>query len=195
MTTDPAATPAWLVVVDLQEIFARPDSPWATPGFAAVLPAVRQLVATYAPRVVFTRFVAPKAPTGAWQAYYRQWPFALVPADDPLYDLVPDLGQHGLPVVTRTTFGKWDDELAGLLDGAPMLLAGVSTDCCVMSTALAAADAGVAVRVVAEACAGMSEPDHTRALAAMALYAPLIEILDLATALQRGRAADGSAAS
>jgi len=183
MTTVPAAQPAWLVVVDLQEIFARPDSPWATPGFAAILPAVRQLVEAYAPRVAFTRFVAPEAPTGAWRAYYRQWPFALLPEDDPLYDLVPDLGQHELPVITRTTFGKWDDELAGLLDGAPMLLAGVATDCCVLSTALAAADAGVAVRVVAGACAGMSEPDHRRALDAMALYAPVIEIIGLATAL------------
>ena len=38
------------------------------------------------------------------------------------------------------------------------------------------ADAGVRVRVVADACAGASRADHERALAAMALYAPLIEI-------------------
>ena len=52
-----------------------------------------------------------------------------------------------------------------------MVLAGVSTDCCVLSTALAAADAGVRVRVVADACAGVSEAGHERALAAMALKA------------------------
>ena len=57
-----------------------------------------------------------------------------------------------------------------------MVLTGVSTDCCVISTALAAADAGVHVRVVADACAGLSADDHRRALEAMALYAPLIEI-------------------
>ncbi len=58
-----------------------------------------------------------------------------------------------------------------------MVLAGVSTDCCVLSTALAAADAGVRVRVVADACAGVSDADHERALAVMALYGPLIEIV------------------
>jgi nicotinamidase-related amidase len=57
-----------------------------------------------------------------------------------------------------------------------MVISGVSTDCCVISTALAASDAGVHVRVAADACAGLSPADHQRALAAMALYAPLIEI-------------------
>lgn len=35
------------------------------------------------------------------------------------------------------------------------------------------------VRVVADACAGASEADHQRALEAMALYAPLIEVTTL----------------
>ncbi len=47
----------------------------------------------------------------------------------------------------------------------PLLLAGVSTDCCVLSTALAAADAGVTVRVVADACAGIDDESHAKALA------------------------------
>jgi nicotinamidase-related amidase len=178
-----AGDPSWLVVIDMQQVFARPDSPWATPDFGAILPAVQRLVAAYAPRVVYTRFVAPATPAGAWVPYYEQWPFALVPGDDPLYDLVPELDASGSPVVTRSTFGKWDSELAGLLGGAPLVLSGVSTDCCVLSTALAAADAGVAVRVVADACAGVSEEDHRRALTAMSLYAPLIEIVSAADTL------------
>jgi nicotinamidase-related amidase len=44
---------------------------------------------------------------------------------------------------------------------------------------LAAADAGVRVRVVADACAGASDEDHRRALDAMALYRPLITITDV----------------
>jgi nicotinamidase-related amidase len=65
-----------------------------------------------------------------------------------------------------------------------MVLTGVSTDCCVISTALAAADAGVAVRVVSDACAGISENDHQRALDAMALYGPLIEITSVDAVLE-----------
>lgn len=183
MSTGGAAGPTgWLVVVDMQTVFADPASPWAAPGFAGVLPVVRELIRAFAPRVVLTRFVAPGTPAGAWVPYYRQWPFALVPADDPLYDLVPGLAAAGHPVVTRTTFGKWGPELAAATEGGgDLVLAGVSTDCCVLSTALAAADAGSRVRVVADACAGATTTDHLRALDAMALYAPLIEVVDART--------------
>ena len=60
-----------------------------------------------------------------------------------------------------------------------------STDCCVLSTALAAADAGVKVFVVQDACAGLSSVDHQRALDAMALYGPLIEISTADVVLSR----------
>ena len=86
--------------------------------------------------------------------------------------------------IDRAAFGKWDTETAERLNHpAEIVLAGVSTDCCVLSTALAAADAGVQVRVVTDACAGATEADHQRALDAMALYAPLIELTTVAEVL------------
>ena len=67
--------------------------------------------------------------------------------------------------------------LRGLFgDDVHVTLTGVSTDCCVLSTALPAADAGATVRVVRDACAGSTPENHERALAAMALYAPQITI-------------------
>jgi nicotinamidase-related amidase len=63
--------------------------------------------------------------------------------------------------------------------GGRLVLAGVSTDCCVLSTAVAAADAGVEVQVVADACAGMNDDSHRRALDILRLYAPLIEVVGL----------------
>ena len=116
--------------------------------------------------------------------YYADWPFALVPETDPLYDLVPPFAGLVGPVVSATTFGKWGPDLAGVVNAdAPLVLTGVSTDCCVLSTALAAADAGREVVVVADACAGLTEADHRRALDAMALYAPLITVTDVASVL------------
>jgi len=181
--TEPSAggdRQTWLVVIDMQNVFASPDSPWCTPGFDDVLPNNRALIERFGERVVFTRFVAPATPEGAWVDYYRQWPFALVAEQDPIYDLVETLPHEGHPVVSRPTFGKWDD-LPGSLrevthDAASLVLTGVSTDCCVLSTALSAADAGVQVRVVADACAGLSPRDHQRALEAMSLYAPLVTL-------------------
>jgi nicotinamidase-related amidase len=59
----------------------------------------------------------------------------------------------------------------------------VSTDCCVLSTAVAAADAGVQVQVVADACAGVSDTSHVQALDILRLYGPLVEVVTLADVL------------
>jgi nicotinamidase-related amidase len=179
VTADP-----WLVAIDLQVVFADPASAWRTPDFARAAEATASLLPTFGDRVVCTRFVAPERPTGAWVDYYADWPFALVPATDRLYDLVPPFAERDGPVVSATTFGKWGADLAAVVGpDAPLVLTGVSTDCCVLSTALAAADAGREVVVAADACAGLSEADHQRALDAMALYAPLIRISDVAGVL------------
>ena len=163
-----------LAVIDVQHVFADAASPWGVPRFAEVHPAIRRLTAAFAGRVVHTRFVAPAEPTGAWVPYYAEFPFARQPPDAPLYALVDDPGDA--PVVVATTFGKWGPELAARVGEGPLVLAGVSTDCCVLSTALPAADAGVPVHVVTDACAGATDADHERALAAMGLYAPLITL-------------------
>lgn len=168
---------ARLVVVDMQRVFADAGSAWATPGYATASAGVRRLLPAFAGRTVFTRFVAPERPEGAWAPYYRDWPDQLRPADDPLWDITPELPVGDAPVVSATTFGKWGPQLAAATEGAERLIVtGVSTDCCVLSTALAAADAGRFVVVPEDACAGLSAADHRRALDAMALYAPLITI-------------------
>lgn len=170
-------TSPWLVVIDMQRVFGDPGSDWFTPGFAAASAGSVRLREAFGSRTALTRFVAPEEPRGAWVPYYRDWPFALVPESDPLYALMPEFPVQDARVVTRTTFGKWDDGTASELgDPLDIVLCGVSTDCCVLSTALAAADAGVRVRVAADACAGLSDLDHQRALDVMGLYAPLIEI-------------------
>ncbi|AIV40274.1 MULTISPECIES: cysteine hydrolase family protein [unclassified Curtobacterium] len=175
-------TDAWLVAIDLQEVFAG-DSPWATPRYDDAAAGTRRLLPRFAGRTVFTRFVAPERPQGAWVPYYREWSFALVPDTDPLYDLTAPFSAaataHGDPVVTEPTFGKWGAGLRAVVGEHPhLVLTGVSTDCCVVSTALAAADAGATVTVVADACAGASDEDHERALALMRLYGPLITVVD-----------------
>lgn len=163
-----------LAVIDMQRVFADPDGPWATPGFAAIVPTVAALVEAFEPAVTRTRFVAPAEPVGAWVDYYEQWPFARQPPSAALWDVVPPLAGFSLDA---TTFGKWGPQLSARVGAGPLVLAGVSTDCCVLSTALAAADAGVQVLVVADACAGVSPAAHQRALDAMALYEPLIRVV------------------
>lgn len=200
MTPAPDTSDAWLVVIDMQRVFTG-DSQWAAPRYDDAAAGIQRLLPRFADRTVRTRFVAPERPQGAWVDYYRDWPFALVPADDPLYDLTEPFAALDGPVVTETSFGKWGTSLSHALgrhaapqaprragtvargpvvvgDRPHLVLTGVSTDCCVLSTALAAADAGARVTVVADACAGASDADHERALDTMRLYAPLITVVD-----------------
>jgi len=169
----------WLVAIDLQRVFAEPPSPWASADFHAAADGIDRLLPAFRGRTVFTRFVAPAQPQGVWATYFEEYDFALVPDDDPLYEIVPRFREAAARehVATRETFGKWDGALAAVIDGTrEIVLTGVSTDCCVIATALAAADAGIRVRVAADACAGASPEDHERALQTMSLFAPLIEI-------------------
>jgi nicotinamidase-related amidase len=168
--------PGWLVVVDPQVVFADPAvSPWGSPMWADAVPHVVRLASRFGVgRTVVTRFVADPSLGGSWVPYYERWPFALVPDDDPLYAVVPELAGLAGHVVTAGTFGKWPVLRPLIGDDAVVTLSGVAADCCVLSTALAMADAGVTVRVASSACAGSTVEAHERALATMALYAPQV---------------------
>lgn len=169
---------SWLAVIDMQRVFGEPDSPWLAPRFAETIGPIKRLVDAFGQDVTFTRFIAPDVPVGAWRRYYDQWPFALQPPDARIYELVDDFAPA--QTLDATTFGKWGPELAERVGAGGLVLAGVSTDCCVLSTALAAADAGVSVQVVADACAGISDESQARALDILRLYGPLIEVVRLA---------------
>ena len=177
-------TRPWLAVIDMQHIFGAPDSAWAAPGFDDVIAPINRLIKAAGDRTTFTRFIAPDEPTGAWIPYYALWPFALQAEDAPIYRMDDRVHHDGRETLDATTFGKWTPELAAAADGE-LVLCGVSTDCCVLSTALAAADAGVHVQVVADACAGVNETTHREALNTMALYGPLIEIVGTDEVLAR----------
>ncbi|MDS0133909.1 MULTISPECIES: isochorismatase family protein [unclassified Amycolatopsis] len=170
-----------LAVIDLQNVFADSASPWFTPRFAEVVPRIHRLVTAFGDDVVFTRFVAPSRPEGAWRRYYEQWPFALQAPGSPLYQVIDAFEPKS--TVDATTFGKWNARMATRVGGAGLVLAGVSTDCCVLSTALAAADAGVAVTVVSDACAGVDDESHAKALDILRLYAPLVTVATVAEVL------------
>ncbi|MHC3472796.1 cysteine hydrolase family protein [Streptomyces sp. 7R007] len=170
-----------LAVIDMQRVFADPRSPWAAPRFAEAAAGVRRLLPAFAGRVTFTRFLAPDQPAGAWRAYYDRWPFALQPPHARLWELADAFTNEASHVLDATTFGKWTPELADRVGpGGRLVLTGVSTDCCVLSTALAAADAGTEVLVAADACAGADDAAHARALTLMDSYAPLIRVTTVA---------------
>ncbi|APX33385.1 nicotinamidase [Brachybacterium sp. P6-10-X1] len=170
---------SWLLVVDPQRIFADPASDWASPFWDDAWSRIRELAEHVGPeRTLVTRWLPTADRTTAWGEYFRAWPFADVPATDPLYDLVDgarELTVH--PTIDEPTFGKWGPQLAGIVGPHPdLLLTGVSTDCCVITTALAAADAGARLSVVRDACAASTAADGAAAVQVMGLFPPQIDV-------------------
>ena len=168
---------AWLVVIDPQRIFADSASQWGSPMFPGIVDPVRRLATAAGERTVVTRWVTATEPQCSWAAYLEAWPFANVPEGDPLLEVVPELADLGSEVVSLPTFGKWGHALQAVTGRTPhLVLTGVSTDCCVVSTALAAADAGATITVVTDACAGSTPENHRAAMDVMALYPPQITL-------------------
>ncbi len=187
-----------LVVIDMQRLFGDPSSPWATPGYAEIVSHVDDLVRAWpADRTVFTRFVIPEAWDGSWEPYYREWRAVTTPEARPLMDLTEPWASRAPRTLDRATFSKWGGELRNRADEAgtrSLVLAGVATDCCVIATALPAADAGMFVRVVGDACAGATSEAHEAALTVMRGFAPQIEVTSVAGELDRIAAAARSSA-
>ncbi|USQ80668.1 cysteine hydrolase family protein [Ornithinimicrobium faecis] len=169
----------WLVVIDPQVIFADPSSQWCAPKFEGIVEPVRQLAEAFGERVIVTRWVPPAQKAGSWVPYFEQFPFADEPADHHLFDLVPAAAELAARhTVSEPTFGKWGEQLRAITGPTPhLVLTGVATDCCVISTALPAVDAGAQVTVVSDGCAGSDDTNHQRALDVMALYAPQLFVV------------------
>lgn len=175
----------WLVIIDPQVIFADASSAWAAPRFGEIVEPITQLAEAFGDRTLVTRWVPTDQRPGSWTDYFTQWTFADRPATDAIFDLVPAARTWSThPTIDLPTFGKWGEALAACTGEAPhVVLTGVATDCCVISTALAAADAGAHLTVLSDACAGSSDENHAAALHVMNLYAPQIRLATTEEAL------------
>ena len=158
----------------MQNIFSDqyPNAVWSTPGFHKIIPKIKKLADSgrYADRTLITRFVAGSDHQGSWKDYYLG-SRADVPDFDILYDITPELkylvdsGSDVDKVVTQATFNKWGDEKSGLRaktgECPHLILTVVALGCCVLSTAMVAAEAGAYVTIATDACA-----DHEKCASA-----------------------------
>jgi len=171
-------TTPWLVVIDPQVVFADPESQWFVPGFDDAMEVIRAVAPRFRDRVIVTRWL-PGKKTGSWKAYFKRWEFADRPPTDPMFDLVPEAEDlSNLASIDVPTFSKWGPTMRSLIGPTPhLVLTGYSTDCCVLSTALAAADAGAAVKVVSDACIASTTEGHEAALRLMDQFTPQIKVI------------------
>jgi nicotinamidase-related amidase len=146
--------------------------------------------------VAFTRFIVPRHPQGSWVPYFDLWSEVTKPEHRSWLELVEPWASPRPRTLDKESFSKWGPELQAMAgDGGTLVLSGVATDCCVLSTALPAADAGMFVRIVADACRGATPEAHARALEIANGFAPQIVVTTVDQELARIEAPDGAGAT
>ncbi|XP_062890764.1 isochorismatase domain-containing protein 2 isoform X1 [Mobula hypostoma] len=84
---------------------------------------------------------------------------------------VPELGAQDLRKISKTCFSMLCPEVERELDALPglqsVLLCGIETQACIMSTALDLLEKGLDVHVIADACSSRSQVDRLLALSRM----------------------------
>ncbi len=180
MTSTVAEGSPALVIIDMQQIFGSPGSEWFVPEYDSAEVQISRLAAHFSNKVIRTRFVRDPDESGSWSAYYDRWSDSREEPDSPVWDLTGAVGESD-SVLSLPTFSKWGSELAQLTrDNDHLIICGVATDCCVISTVLGAIDAGKSVTVVTDACAGVTTEAHDQAIGIMELFAPMITFVTTA---------------
>lgn len=172
-----------LAVIDMQVAFRDADSEWAVPRYAEAEARVAELVAAFGERVVWTAFVRDPEEDGAWADYYDRWSTFRVPEDDGVWALTLE-ADPAHPLISLPTFSKWGPELAALAPvETPLVICGVATDCCVLSTVLGAIDAGRRVIVATDACGAVSDEAQAQTFALLGLLSPMVTLATTAEIL------------
>ena len=152
-----------LLVIDMQNAYTA-EGPWTCPNMARATEQIAALIESgQFSEIVFTRFDAPVDPVGTWKDYNvinRE-----VNEDEWLNEVVPQLALYleKYPVVSKSTYSSMTvPEIQAAAErciarGGSVVLTGVVSECCVLSTAFQAIDMGCPVVYITDACAGCSD--------------------------------------
>ena len=162
-----------LVSIDMQRLFLEPG-PWFCPAGLDILPSCKSIIQACPDRCLHTRFIPARNANhavGSWKTYYHHWNSVLLDRTGPeKIELHPDLqalARHG-QVLDKLTYDSFKSPAfaAAIDECAPELLImfGVETDVCVLSTALSAVDRGIRVVIPSDAVASGDTAAHRAAL-------------------------------
>lgn len=165
-----------LIIIDMQEAFRRPGLPWECAHYEVAATRISQLSKAHSGTTVWTQFIRDPAETGAWKSYYDRWQDYRIEPEHALWDLTLEPAPHDT-ILQAPTFSKWNAELSQIAKAYSRLtVAGVATDCCVLSTVLSAIDANKYVTVVSDACAGATQEAHQHAINLMSMLTPMVTL-------------------
>ena len=178
------------VVIDIQRLFTEATE-WQVTMMPTILRPVKTLIEHHPDATCFARFITPQRPedaVGVWQGYYHHWNTVTGEhLDAGLLDVLPELVQlaPAAPVIDKTGYSVFSGpDFLPLLKARgieTLILSGVETDVCVLSTVMEAVDLGLRVVVVRDAVIGGSPEGHSAALDILRLrFDRQVEIADAA---------------
>ncbi len=159
------------LVVDMQELFrSHPD--WGTAALTAIVPPIQRLLKAKPANAYFSRFIPPQHmdhATGAWRRYYQRWDRVTLESMDPnLVNVIEELRPWERGIVDKTGYSALGNPEFRRTVSEPshrcLILSGVETDVCVLSTAMEAMDLGLRVIFALDAVTSSSAKCHELAL-------------------------------
>lgn len=166
-----------LAVIDMQHAFRDKASQWYIPRYDQAAAVIERLRDALTCRRIYTRFVPDLNEEGAWRSYYDYWEEMRRPAHDPVWVTTLDIGDTD-SIVDAGTFGKWSQIAPYVALGDTLIICGVATECCVLSTVLGAIDAGRRVVLVPDACAAINDEAQAGTLTLLSHMFPLCHLVD-----------------
>lgn len=184
-----------LLVIDMQNAYTA-EGPWTCPNMGRATEQIIALIESgrFA-EIVFTRFDAPQDPVGTWKDYnvINQE----VNEDEWMNEMVPQMATYleQYPVYSKSTYSSMTvPEIRAAAEqciarGGSIVLTGVVSECCVLSTAFEAIDLGCPVVYITDACAGCSDDLEAAVVSVLAgLDYVQTTILDTAGYLEKAAA-------
>ena len=164
---------ACVVCVDMQRLFLEPGD-WHCPAGLDILANCRELAAAAHDQAYFIKYIPPQSSEhafGQWREFHRRWSsVTLDEANEKVVDLHPAIEDLAKPhlVFGRMGYSAFaSDGFAERIRGrnpSAMIVCGVETDVCVLSTILSAVDRGIRTIVPTDAVASASASGHDAVL-------------------------------
>ena len=164
-----------LLVIDMQNVYTKGQE-WACEEVEKASDSILRLLNSRAlSQVIFTQYLATKHPEGVWKEYNKV--NAAVNADPWLNEMMSEFLPYTkkYPIYTKSVYSSFAipqvRELAK--HASRIVISGVVAECCVLSTALSAIDAGCKVIYLTDAVAGLNATSQKEAENILSYLSPL----------------------
>lgn len=157
-----------ILVTDMQKAYLKGQK-WECPNINSVIEKIVQLLSECNCNVMFTAFTAPQNPTGQWIDYnYVNQDINSCPYKNEIIDRLKCYIKK-YPLVFKDKYSSLSNKSVTqavydiIKNGGRVVITGVVSECCVLSTAMAAIDLGGKVIYIKDAVAGSSKK-HEKAV-------------------------------